>query len=218
MHKDFDVIIVGAGTAGLFAAHELLKKNYSICILEASSVPGGRIATIQEKGVENPVETGAEFIHGKLPHTLKLLKEAGIEQQTLQGRFIGVKDGEWNKREQHDDHWDELLKQMKKLKEDLPIEAFLEKYFGDAQYKDLREAVRRFAEGFDLADTTHASVFGIRDEWSKEEQTQYRVKGGYSQLIDWLLSRCLLLQASVNFDTCVKKIVYERDAVLIITK
>lgn len=45
MHKQkkFDVIIIGAGAAGLFCAAEALKRGKTTCILEHTAKPGGKI-------------------------------------------------------------------------------------------------------------------------------------------------------------------------------
>ena len=72
----YDVIIIGAGAAGLSAMRDLAKEGYHVCMLEAAGTAGGRIFTIKE-GFESYIEAGAEFIHGKLPFTFQLLKEAG---------------------------------------------------------------------------------------------------------------------------------------------
>src|SRR5215510_803753 len=103
----YDVIIIGAGAAGLMAMKEVVEAGYHVCMLEALSIAGGRIATIREEGFEVPVETGAEFIHGEAPLTFKLLKKAGISTEEVKGEMIGVQNGEWQK-EEHDGHWDEF--------------------------------------------------------------------------------------------------------------
>lgn len=41
----YDVVIVGAGIAGLACAQELLKQNFSVLILEGRNRVGGRIST-----------------------------------------------------------------------------------------------------------------------------------------------------------------------------
>ncbi|MEU5401653.1 NAD(P)/FAD-dependent oxidoreductase [Streptomyces sp. NPDC005963] len=50
-HKDHaDVIIVGAGVAGLSAAHRLISAGLSVSVLEAAPRPGGRMATEEVDG------------------------------------------------------------------------------------------------------------------------------------------------------------------------
>ncbi|RMI41638.1 FAD-dependent oxidoreductase [Streptomyces triticirhizae] len=49
-HTDTDVVIIGAGTAGLAAAHRLSAAGLAITVLEASDRIGGRMATEQRDG------------------------------------------------------------------------------------------------------------------------------------------------------------------------
>jgi len=60
----FDVLVIGAGAAGLAAAGVLTRAGCSVLILEARSRIGGRVWTRRMPGVEAPIELGAEFIHG----------------------------------------------------------------------------------------------------------------------------------------------------------
>lgn len=67
-----DVVIVGAGVAGLTAAHELKQTGITdVVILEAQDRIGGRVLTDTEYG--NPVELGAEFVHGRRIATWKYI-------------------------------------------------------------------------------------------------------------------------------------------------
>ena len=73
-----EVLIIGAGAAGLAAAAELARSRRSVVVLEARDRIGGRCYTRQEPGLPIPVELGAEFIHGRSPPIFALLKKAGI--------------------------------------------------------------------------------------------------------------------------------------------
>jgi len=57
-----EVLVVGAGIAGLTAARDLAVDGYDVAILEARERIGGRIWTSQELGV--PADLGASWIHG----------------------------------------------------------------------------------------------------------------------------------------------------------
>ena len=86
----YDTLIIGAGAAGLMAMKDLVEAGYQVCMLEASAIAGGRIATVQEDGFAEPVETGPEFIHGNLELTLQLLKEAKLTIEPVEGHMITV--------------------------------------------------------------------------------------------------------------------------------
>jgi len=59
-----NVIIVGAGAAGLYAAKVLKEAGINVIILEASDTHGGRVKPL-EGFADFHVEAGAEFVHGK---------------------------------------------------------------------------------------------------------------------------------------------------------
>jgi monoamine oxidase len=59
---DVDVIVIGAGIAGLAAAKRLMELGYETVVLEAEATPGGRIKTDWTLGA--PFEGGAGWIHG----------------------------------------------------------------------------------------------------------------------------------------------------------
>src|SRR5215471_6008009 len=150
------IIIIGAGAAGLMAAYDLSKKEKQVTILEASGRLGGRIYTIDDPSFSMPVEMGAEFIHGELPLTIQLLKEAGINYYETRGGMFRIEKGELKKENETGEDWGILMSQMKALKTDMPLAAFLDRFLSDSRYKDLRNFVQSFAEGFDLADPSDA--------------------------------------------------------------
>ena len=217
LNMKYDIIIIGAGAAGLMAMKDLLAAGYSVCLLEATAKPGGRIATILENGFAEPVEAGAEFIHGKLSLTLQLLNEAGISYTPVGGSMINVQKGKWQKEVEHDEHWNLFMYQLSQLKTDMTIAQFLAQYFSDAQYTDLRTSVKQFAEGFDLADINKASILAVRNEWAHFDKTQYRIPGGYIQLTDYLLNICHKQNAVMHFNACVDKIEYSKEQVSVHT-
>lgn len=57
-----DVVVVGAGVAGLAAARELCGAGLTVRVLEARGRTGGRVCTHHDAAHPLPVELGAEFI------------------------------------------------------------------------------------------------------------------------------------------------------------
>src|SRR5687767_13329297 len=74
---DFDVVVIGAGAAGLAAAAHLSRHRKSVCVLEARERVGGRIFSIRPRGNPFPLELGAEFIHGESEAVFEQLRLAG---------------------------------------------------------------------------------------------------------------------------------------------
>jgi monoamine oxidase len=218
MQHQKHIIIIGAGAAGLMAAKELSVHGYAVTILEAKDNPGGRICTDIHNKFGMPVEPGAEFIHGKLKLTTQLLKEGNISYSAVNGNILRVIDGKINKPNNSDEQWDELMQRMNELKEDVTIHDFLQTYFSDDKYAQLRRSVQDFAEGFDLADITKAAVTPLKKEWEHEEEIQYRVDGGYIKLITYLVNTCTINNVTIHYNCCAETIEWHKDAVTITTK
>lgn len=75
MTTTYDVIIIGAGVAGLAAARRLQQAGLAPLVVEARDRIGGRIWTDHSYA---PVELGAEFIHGEKATTWQLIDPAGL--------------------------------------------------------------------------------------------------------------------------------------------
>jgi len=215
---DKELLIVGAGAAGLMAAHLLAKKGYQVTVLEARNRIGGRIHTIAEGGFRPFAELGAEFIHGDLPVTLSLFKEAAIPYHKMEGEMWQFKAGRFSQEDHFIEDWDHLIAQLHKVTEDMTVDAFLEKYLSGTRYADLRKAVIRYANGYDTADTANASILAIRREWEEEESgDQYRPDEGYSSLLSYLEKSCLANGGTIHLSTIVKEIQWVENNVTAIT-
>lgn len=91
------IAIVGAGIAGLHAAHLLSKGGLAAEIFEAGARAGGRILTLQGLvGDGLWTEAGGEFIDSSHADMLALAKEFGIEiQDALGGDGAGLIENAW---------------------------------------------------------------------------------------------------------------------------
>src|SRR5689334_17475623 len=93
MTDETDVLIIGAGAAGLAAARELSSANFHVIVLEARDRIGGRIHTHSDSQLTAPIEFGAEFVHGKAPETLKLAERAGLKLLELPNTHWFLRNG-----------------------------------------------------------------------------------------------------------------------------
>jgi len=211
------IIIVGGGVAGLYGARELSKHGFDVTILEATDRLGGRIHTIRNSSFTRPVEKGVEFIHGNLPLTIELLKEAGIEYNVVRGNMIRITDGSWRTQDDFTVGWDELMQKMNSIRQDVTMDEFLKQHFSDEKYDGLRTSVLRFANGFDLADTSKASVLALREEWMGEEDEQHRIPGGFDQLINFLNDMCRTSGVTIFTSSPVTEIKWEKNRAQVIT-
>lgn len=211
------IIVIGAGAAGLMAATELAVSGQAVTVLEAAERSGGRIYTAICDGFEQPLELGAEFIHGKLPITLGLLKEAGIPYTPVKGVMLNNQNGKWSSRDEIIPDWDGIIEKMDSLETDMTLAEFFQQYYNGDEHIALRASIQGFAEGFDLADITQASVFALRSEWEKEEETQYRITGGYRKIVEYLAHVIEKHGGKICHKAAVKIIKWKRAHVEIVT-
>ncbi len=186
-----EIIIIGAGASGLTAARRLSAAGYRVLVLEAAAVAGGRMRNT-DNVFSFPVEAGAEFVHGDLPYSLELAKEAGVRLVPLASSMVRLAKGEGIKQRGGSSflstEWDELMDAMEKLEVDVPMADFMAEHFSGERYEGLRVSVRRFGEGYDLADLQRVSTKALYAEWAREgEDEEYRPEGGYRPLIDFLI-------------------------------
>nr|WP_256251934.1 protoporphyrinogen oxidase [Streptomyces sp. yr375] len=70
------VVVIGAGIAGLAAAHRLLERGARVTVLEASERVGGKLLPGEIAGVR--VDFGAESMLARRPEAIALAREVGL--------------------------------------------------------------------------------------------------------------------------------------------
>jgi monoamine oxidase len=207
LNKVYDIIIIGAGAAGLYAGYLLSQKGLKVLILEARETTGGRMQTITSSGFSMPVESGAEFVHGQLSLTLQLLEKAGISYYKIGGKDYRVNKGALQQEDAPIHDWDLLMEKLHELQEDITVSEFLQTRFSEAQYEELVKGVKQFVQGYDLADPDTVSTFALHNEWENDDaEHRYRIKGGYTTLVKYLEQQCSDHHADIMVNSAVKHI------------
>lgn len=148
---DFDVVVIGAGVAGLTAWRELKRAGLRVLCLEARDRIGGRILTIRDPRSPLPIELGAEFIHGRPPEIWEIVDSASLGVYDCADAAVRIKDGVVQRGE---DAWEPVNQLMEEMKttsaqgRDQPFSSFLEKSHHSAETKELATS---FVEGFNAA-------------------------------------------------------------------
>lgn len=78
-----NVLVVGAGLAGLAAAYELSKSGFGVTVLEARSRPGGRVRTYRDPFADGLyAEMGAEYVDADDEYAHKYCSEFDLKVMT----------------------------------------------------------------------------------------------------------------------------------------
>jgi monoamine oxidase len=214
--KEYDVLIIGAGAAGLIAAEEISSTGRTVAILEARNRIGGRIHSIQPKGFTIPIEAGAEFVHGDLELTLLKLKKAGADCYELDGE-LWQKEDELKKQEDFVEDYGEIIKKLKELEKDISVSDFLEQHLKGEQFEEARFSLKNYVEGYYAADIHRASSFCLRNELENSEDVQYRIEGGYQKLLDYFEKTMTEKKVALHLSSPVREVKWQEGTVEVIT-
>lgn len=188
--NDADVIVVGAGAAGLSAARTLVDAGKRVIVLEARDRIGGRVWTSYERGV---VERGAEFIQGHTVSTWELARASGAQtlgwgSESIDAyRIFGEQGSIRPDTEQLFDRYRGAAKDLWGYKgQDMSLADYLKQYGGpdtEALYFKGREIAH-----LNAADAEDLGVLGFATEDGEFRggSTDTFVTSGYSKIIDYL--------------------------------
>lgn len=202
---DVDVVVIGAGVAGLAAAIELEKAGLRLAIFEARDRIGGRIFTHRDPLSPLPIELGAEFVHGRPPEILDLVKAIPLAPCDVSWNPVERRAGQWCDHCDLESESEPLLNEaMRYGGPDMTWAAFVAQSKAAVSQK---ESATRFVEGFNAARADRISLLSIQQDTRAAQavdgEHQFRIPSGYDQIPHFLASQ---LRAQVRLATPVHKI------------
>ena len=215
MPNNPDIIILGAGAAGLSAAVELAQAGLKVTILEARDRIGGRIFTKHDPVCDAPVELGAEFIHGRSPEIWKLLRKHHLRARELKGEQWCVQEGELCKCDFFS-KVDQILGKMDDHRPDQSFLDFLERCCpkDDPKQQEAKVWARSYVTGFHAADpaliSVHSLVRGIRADEEIDGDRPFRMKVGYQALIEIFRRQLDEADVSIEINTRVQSVRWDQ--------
>ena len=170
-----DVIIIGAGAAGLAALAELDRHGLNVLCLEARDRIGGRIFTLHDPLSPLPIELGAEFIHGRPPEIWQVLQASALAAYDCCEKSVRLKNG---KLQDKPDPWslvDRIMKDLQRAarRRDRTFAEFLAR---TAYPSNAKQMAVSYVEGFNAA---RQEVIGIAS-LAQDEQAADEIGGDHS--------------------------------------
>jgi monoamine oxidase len=195
-HIPHDVLIIGAGAAGLAACRVLTGAGLRVAILEARQRIGGRIQTVQETLPELgtlPVELGAEFIHGLPRSSWSVIREGRLDTYELDGSRLCFNDAMLQHCPAEHGQAFEVLDSMQRWLASQPAATDL----SFAQYLQAAglhsagaDRAAAYVEGFNAADRNIVGIAALARQQQAEDSIQgdrmFHIKGGYERLTEFL--------------------------------
>lgn len=200
-----DVVIIGAGAAGLAAARSLSGAGRRVLILEARPRIGGRVFSQQLPSLPVSLELGAEFVHGENATTFSIVQAASLTAVQLPDTHWWSRGARWTLVPEFWSRIDAVRGKIGNPKQDVSFADFLRRQRAISSAD--RELARTFVEGYHAAHADRISAKALTAADGEQEggeggNAQFRLAGPQSALIDWLAAglepeRCSLRLGSV---------------------
>ena len=182
-----EVLILGAGVAGLTAARDLTAAGARVLVLEARDRVGGRIMTHHTP--DGPVELGAEFVHGAVEETLSVAREAALPLRETDRSAPRVTPADGGTADFFS-AMDVVLAHASAAGPDESFQHLIDRVDVGAE---LKAQCLRLVEGYHAADPARISVRSLLKNTAADESPganrQFRFVGGYDGLVAAIFQR-----------------------------
>jgi len=184
----FDVVVIGAGAAGLAAVRDLSQAGLRLALLEARPRVGGRILTLRDEDTALPVELGAEFIHGDAEEVRELCSAGRLIVDRLSAPHYYARGGSLKPVA---DFWGTVEDYSRTLRKRFNGKGVRDRSFAEAlEHSRLspqrRDLLLQYARGFQCADPNQLSARSVAGEGAEASDQQYRVIDGYDSVLEEL--------------------------------
>lgn len=228
----FDVIIIGAGIAGLAAGAHLQQAGYHVLILEAQGRVGGRILT--DYSLESPLDLGASWIHGSKRNPIAALaakfniKTVPSNTESLSHhRYDSLFLYDWNGKRVEGKELQQMKKRLEELEifikdaqlifdKDVSYYSVIKKFisfhhFTERELKIFKYAVKAAVE-YEFAEDMAKLSFNAFGKDEPFPPPDVLFPQGYSQIPQKLAENL-----PIKLNQIVQKIIYNEDGVKVLT-
>ncbi|HWC20621.1 MAG TPA: NAD(P)/FAD-dependent oxidoreductase, partial [Terriglobales bacterium] len=212
-----EVVIIGAGCAGLAAAGMLSRAGIRVLVLEARNRVGGRVLTIHPDGIGIAVELGAEFVHGRPPESFDLIHKARLDVCPVEGEPFCSNEKALGRC----DYWSRIEKVLDIMSRNTRRNQSFEEFVRQLDDPDIREEDKRaacnYVRGFHAAHPEQISVQslieGIQAEAKIDGDRQFRLPRGYDALAAMLQQMVDREHTQIRLERTVNHVRWKADEV-----
>jgi monoamine oxidase len=176
-----DVVVLGAGVAGLEAARRLLRAGRKVVVVEARPRVGGRVDTVRPAGWPAPVEAGAEFVHGHPPALLAALRAAHARVGTHAISFVTARAGKLSRDRRAWGAAQALVGALPRVDRPFAEVVNSRPELRRAARGEVGALARAFVEGFNAADARRVSAAWLQQE---NDASAAEAGSGIARVID----------------------------------
>ncbi len=217
--SELDVIVVGAGAAGLAALRELDRAGCSVLCLEARDRIGGRIHTFHDPLSPLPIELGAEFVHGRPPEIWDIVHDAHLIAYDCADHSLHIKRG---KVQSDPDPWSliaQVMTDMQRAADTGLDESFAAFLAGSSYPEDAKRLSVSYVEGFNAARKEIVGIASLAQDAKAGDATDadraFRLASGYQSVPLQLLAGVKNGQSKLRLNAIVDGIQWHTGSVAV---
>jgi monoamine oxidase len=215
--EKYDVVVLGAGIAGLSAALHLAERGLHVLLVEARDRVGGRIFT--QYCDNTPIELGAEFVHGRPPELCEVIRRAALDSYEVTGHAFWAEAG---KLQDSGDAFEHDLQWLEKLKNWTSADRSFAQYLAEENVpEESRRRLLQYVEGYNASDRRRIGVAGLGLQQSAEDAIEghrsFRLPGGYSAIFDYFVKQFTSRRVTTVLSHRVESITWKRHDVTILS-
>lgn len=218
--KRIDVLVLGAGAAGLAAARDLSHEGLRVTVIEARPRIGGRVLTVHDPRAPVPLELGAEFVHGEAPETLEVAQAAGLAvielpdtHEIASGGRLTPMGSFWKTMDRMNR---DLARRVAQRGKDFPVNEYFESGRLSPKQRGLMED---FVNGFYAAHPERISAKSLAAEAGGEDDAiegkQFRIGNGGDAVMRWLRDGLNPERTEVRLSTVAERVRWRRGSVTV---
>jgi monoamine oxidase len=222
-----NVIVIGAGIAGLKASLDLAKAGIQVTLLEARNRLGGRIYTIQTKDDKAAIELGASYWEGVdenpfyqhyFSRTADDIKAQTLRLDETKSELISLDDlKNQNELIFYYKQAQKLLSSSEVLGAGKTFHEYINQLDLSAFTNNQKYWIKRFLENSLLHHCTPLSKGGFptfirekannSEKWNDEDADFCFVQNGYDKVVQQIFNECLLAGVNIVLNSPVSKII-----------